>query len=339
MGGLWNINNFARGRKMNKKISKAKVNSISNIKKIAVIGAGVMGSGIAQVFAQEGFYVLLNDIKDDFLQKALKRIKFNLKAMKNEKVLTKEAVNSAIENLHLSTELSKVREVDFAIEAITEELNLKQKLFQNIEKFVSSGTILATNTSGISITAIASLTQFPERIIGMHWWNPPYIIPVIEIIRGEKTANKAVKLTRELVLKLKKKPVVVQKDIPGFLGNRMQYALMREAIHLLESGIASAEDIDTMVKAGIGFKYPVLGPLETIDMAGMDIFYKVSKYLYKNLDASSEPPSLIWEKVREKKLGMKSKEGFYNYQNIDLENLNRKRMKQFIALLKQFGYY
>ena len=326
------------GEDMNKKTLK-KVNSVSDIKKVAVIGAGVMGSGIAQVFAQEGFYVLLNDTKDEFLQKALKRIKFNLKAMKDEKVLTEKAVNSAIENLHLSTELSDVGAVDFAIEAITEELTLKQKLFQNIEKLVSSETVLATNTSGISITAIASLTQFPGKVIGMHWWNPPYIIPVIEVIRGEKTTDKTLELTRELVLKLKKKPVVVQKDIPGFLGNRMQYALMREAIHLLESGVASAEDIDTMVKAGIGFKYPVLGPLETIDMAGMDIFSKVSKYLYKDLDASSELPSLILEKVKEKKLGMKSKEGFYNYQNIDLENLNKKRIKQFVALLKQFGYY
>ena len=310
-----------------------------DISKVVVVGTGVMGSGIAQVFAQQGFSVTVNDLNEDILQKAKKRIENNLYLFHQEGVLSKGDLKGALQNLTFSSQLHEISGVDMVVEAIPEQIKLKQALFQKLDKMFSSEVILATNTSGISISLIASVTKRPDRVVGMHWWNPPYIIPVVEIIKGGKTKEEIVEAVRELVVRLKKKPVLVKKDIPGFLGNRMQYALMREAVHLLEEKVASAEDIDTMVKAGFGFKFPVIGPLETIDMAGMDIFYNVSQYLYKELDSSKQPQKLVEEKVRQKKLGMKTEEGFYDYKKIDSNKLNQERVKKYISLLKELGYY
>lgn len=310
-----------------------------DISKVAVVGTGVMGSGIAQVFAQQGFSVIVNDLNEDILQKAKKRIENNLYLFHQEGVLSKGDLKGALQNLTFSSQLDEISGVGIVVEAIPEQIKLKQALFQKLDKMFSSEVILATNTSGISISSIASVTKRPDRVVGMHWWNPPYIIPVVEIIKGGKTKEEIVEAVRELVVRLKKKPVLVKKDIPGFLGNRMQYALMREAVHLLEEKVASAEDIDTMVKAGFGFKFPVIGPLETIDMAGMDIFYNVSQYLYKELDSSKQPQKLVEEKVRQKKLGMKTEEGFYDYKKIDSNKLNQERVKKYISVLKELGYY
>lgn len=310
-----------------------------SISKVAVAGAGVMGAGIAQVFAQQGFSVIVYDLNEDILQKAEKRIKDSLYLLKQNGILSGKNLKEALQNITFSSRLDEISGVHMVVEAIPEQIKLKQGLFQELDKMFSSDVILATNTSGISISAIASATKKPDRVVGMHWWNPPYIIPVVEIIKGEKTKEEIVEAVSELAVRLNKKPVLVKKDIPGFLGNRMQYALMREAVYLLEEKVASAEDIDTMVKAGFGFKFPVIGPLETIDMAGMDIFYNVSKYLYKELDSSEQTQKLVEEKVGQKKLGIKTGEGFYNYKNIDLNKLNQERVKKYISLLKELGYH
>jgi len=309
-----------------------------DVKKVAVVGAGVMGAGIAQVFAQHGFPVVLNDLNDDILGAAKKRIRDTLALLQSHGILTQEKIEAALKNVTFSSRMDPLSNVDLVVEAIPEKIELKQSLFKELDGRVSPEAILASNTSGISISSIASVARKPDRIIGMHWWNPPYIIPVIEVIKGEKTDEGVVEAVRSLVIELNKKPVLVNKDVPGFLGNRMQYALMREAVHLLEAGVASAEDIDTMVKAGFGFKFPVIGPLETIDMAGMDIFYNVSRYLYGELDGSKEPQKLVEEKFKEKKLGMKTGEGFYDYRNIDVKSLNQERVGKYIRLLKDLGY-
>jgi len=310
-----------------------------SISKVAVVGAGVMGSGIAQVFAQQGFSVIVNDLNEDILKKAKKRIENNLYLFHQEGILSKENLKEVAQNLTFSSRMDEISGVDMVVEAISEQIKLKQALFQKLDKMFSTEVILATNTSGISISLIASATKNPDRVVGMHWWNPPYIIPVVEIIKGEKTKKEIVEAVRKLVIRLKKKPILVKKDIPGFLGNRMQYALMREAVHLLEEKVASAQDIDTMVRAGFGFKFPIIGPLETIDMAGMDIFHNVSQYLYKELDSSKKPQKLVAEKVKQEKLGMKTGEGFYNYKEIDSNKLNQQRVKKYIKLLKELGYY
>jgi 3-hydroxyacyl-CoA dehydrogenase len=244
--------------------------------------------------------------------------------------------------------LSRVREtpdlksavdgVDLVLEAVPEALDLKKRVFADLDTLCAETTILASNTSGLSITALAEATRRPAKVVGMHWWNPPIIIPVIEVIRGKATDDATVQTVEDLVKKIHKVPVLVRKDVPGFLGNRLQYALMREAIALLDEGVASAQDIDTMIKAGIGFKFPVMGVLETIDMAGLDIYHRVSGYLYKSLNNSLAPPPVIEEKVKSGELGLKTGRGFYDYSGVDVRELMGQRIRKLLVLLKDMGY-
>jgi 3-hydroxybutyryl-CoA dehydrogenase len=312
---------------------------ISKIKNIVVVGSGTMGHGIAQVFARKGFQVVVHDQSPEALEKGKAAVEQELNFLISEKAITPDAGEMTLKNLSWVTELTvAVKDADYIVEAIVEDLKVKQSLFAELDKLCSQDAILASNTSGISISAIAEATSRPDKVIGMHWWNPPYLIPVIEIIKGNLTSQETLDATKEITLKMDKKPVVVHKDIPGFLGNRMQYALMREAIFMLEEGVASAEDIDLMVKAGFGFKFPVMGPLETIDMAGFDIYQKVSSYLYKHICNSVEPHRLIEENIAKGKKGLKSGAGFYQYDQAGLPKLLQGRTRKLLALLHDMGH-
>jgi 3-hydroxybutyryl-CoA dehydrogenase len=313
--------------------------SVDRIQQVAVIGTGTMGPGISQIFAQSGLKVIMYDIQEEALIKARSAIENNLKIFRDEGILTPAEAGEAQERIAFTASLTEaVQTADFVLEAVPEVLDIKKSVFQSLDSRCPDDVILATNTSGLSITEISKATQSPGRVVGMHWWNPPIIIPAIEIIKGAATTDETIEITRALVFKIKKVPVVVKKDIPGFLGNRMQYALMREAIALLNEGVASAEDIDMMIKAGIGFKFPVMGPLETIDMAGLDIFYRVSQYLYGQLDTSAAPPGIIKEKVEENQLGLKTGKGFYDYTGINIPDLTAERLKKLLTLLRDIPF-
>ena len=310
--------------------------SVEQIQNVAVIGTGTMGPGIAQIFAQGGLKVVLYDINKDQLEKASKAIQNNLNIFQETGFLTSKEADEVRKRIVSTSSLEEAtQKADFVLEAVPEVLDIKKSVFQTLEGLCPPDVILATNTSGISITEIAKATRTPGRIVGMHWWNPPIIIPAIEIIKGEQTEEEVLTITKALVTKIKKIPVIVRKDVPGFLGNRMQYALMREAIALLNEGVASAEDIDRMIKAGIGFKFPVMGPLETIDMAGLDIFYRVSQYLYGKLDQSSSPPAMVKEKVEKNELGLKTGKGFYDYTHVDTQALMAERIKKLMVILRE----
>jgi 3-hydroxyacyl-CoA dehydrogenase len=310
--------------------------SVEQIKKVAVIGTGTMGPGIAQIFSQGGLKVILYDIKEDQLEKASKAIQNNLKIFQETGFLSSKEADEVRRRIISTSSLEEAaKKADFVLEAVPEVLDIKKSVYQTLDDLCPPDVILATNTSGISITEIAKATRSPGRVVGMHWWNPPIIIPAIEIIRGERTDEEVLAITKSLVTKIKKIPVIVRKDVPGFLGNRMQYALMREAIALLNEGVASAEDIDMMIKAGIGFKFPVMGPLETIDMAGLDIFYRVSQYLYSKLDQSPSPPVIVKEKVEKNELGLKTGKGFYDYTHVDTQALMAERIKKLMVILRE----
>ena len=310
--------------------------SAEQIQNVAVIGTGTMGPGIAQIFAQGGLKVALYDIEEEQLEKASKAIQNNLKVFQEMGFLTLKEVDEARERITSTSNLEEAaKRADFVLEAVPEILEIKKSVLQTLDDLCPPDVILATNTSGISITEIAKATRFPARVVGMHWWNPPIIIPAIEIIKGERTDEETLAITKALATRIKKIPVIVKKDVPGFLGNRMQYALMREAIALLDEGVASAEDIDMMIKAGIGFKFPVMGPLETIDMAGLDIFYRVSQYLYPKLDQSSSPPAVVKEKVERNELGLKTGRGFYDYTNMNTQALMAERIKKLLIILRE----
>jgi 3-hydroxyacyl-CoA dehydrogenase len=310
--------------------------TIEQIKNVAVIGTGTMGPGIAQVFSQGGLNVLLYDIKVEQLEKATQNIQSNLKTFVETGYLTSKEADETRRRISSTSNLKEAAQAaDFVLEAVPEVLDIKRSVFNELDRLCPPDVILATNTSGLSITEIAKATQSPGRVVGMHWWNPPIIIPAIEVIKGELTSEETLNITKFLVTKIKKIPVIVKKDVPGFLGNRMQYALMREAISLLNEGVASAEDIDMMIKAGIGFKFPVMGPLETIDMAGLDIFYRVSQYLYGKLNQSPSPPAIIKEKVEKNELGLKTGKGFYDYADVNIQALMADRIKKLLIILRE----
>ena len=221
---------------------------------------------------------------------------------------------------------------DFLLEAATEDLALKQGLFSAFDRLCPPDTVLATNTSGLSVTAIAGATGRPDRVGGMHFWNPPHLIPLVEVIRADTTSDETSEHLKAVAIRLNKKPIMVRRDIPGFVGNRLQFAVVREALHLLQEGVASAEDIDTAMTAGPGLRYSFLGPLRTADLGGLDVFQAISSYLFASLSADREAPEALHALVEAGKLGAKSGAGFYRYTDADLGRFIQLRDRTLLRL-------
>jgi 3-hydroxybutyryl-CoA dehydrogenase len=306
-----------------------------DIRNIAMIGSGTMGAGMSWCFAQAGYNVKLYDVNPRQLERACSRIEAIQKLFVQEDLVSVEAAWAARERITVITHLEEsLTSAQYVLEAVPEHLPLKQQLFMQFEEHCPADAILATNTSGLRITDIASVCQQPERVGGMHWANPPEIVPLVEVIRGERTSDATVDTIYHVTEKLGKMPVVVNKDIPGFVSNRLQYAVLREALHLVETGVVSAQDVDRTLKCGVGFRYPWLGPLETVDLGGVDVFYGISQYLLKELSNMSAPPEFFGKLVQEGKLGIKSGQGFYDYGRVSREEVLRKRDLYFIRQLK-----
>jgi 3-hydroxybutyryl-CoA dehydrogenase len=306
-----------------------------DIRNIAMIGSGTMGAGMSWCFAQAGYNVKLYDVNPQQLERACTRIETIQKLFVQEDWISVEAALAARKRIATTTNMEEsLTGVQYVLEAAPERLPLKQQLFVKFEECCPVDAILTTNTSGLRITDIASVCQHPERVGGMHWANPPEIVPLVEIIRGERTSDTTVDAIFKVSETLGKMPVVVNKDIPGFVSNRLQYAVLREALHLVETGVVSAQDVDRTLKCGVGFRYPWLGPLETVDLGGVDVFYGISQYLLKELSNMSAPPEFFGKLVQEGKLGIKSGQGFYDYGRVSREEVLRKRDLYFIRQLK-----
>jgi len=275
----------------------------ANKPKITVIGAGLMGHGIAQVFALAGHDVTIYDSVQSNLDTAKSRILANLKDLGDDQ--------SAVERVTPVGDLAQaVRASDYVVEAALEDLPLKQKLFDEIEKHVRPDTVLASNTSVIPITSIMQGLQKRDRALGTHWWNPPFLVPLVEVIETQWTAPQAVDFTMKLHAAAGKKPAHVKKDVPGFIGNRLQHALWREAIALVEQGICDAETVDNVIKAAFGRRLAVLGPLENADMVGTDLTLAIHKTVLPDIDGRPRPSPYLEKLVQDGKLGFKSGEGF-----------------------------
>ena len=271
--------------------------------RITVIGAGLMGHGIAQVFALAGHDVTIYDSFEKTLATAKERILANLKDLGDDV--------SAVERVTPVADLAQaVREADYVVEAVLEDLPLKQKLFAEIEPHVRPDTILASNTSVIPITDIMQGLERRERALGTHWWNPPFLVPLVEVIETQWTKPEAVAFTMKLHADAGKKPAHVKKDVPGFIGNRLQHALWREAVSLVENGICDAETVDTVIKAAFGRRLAVLGPLENADMVGTDLTLAIHKTVLPAIDSRPGPSPYLEKLVTDGKLGFKSGEGF-----------------------------
>lgn len=308
---------------------------LSQIKNISVIGAGIMGHGIGQTFALGGYDVILDDISDEILQKAIQQIRSNLDTFVEIGITTPEAAKEALRKIKTTKDLKEaVKEADFIAEAIPEIMDLKKQLFNDLNRYCPSHTIIASNTSGLGLTEMVSGFRRKEQVVIAHWWNPPHIIPVVEIVRGKYTSDQTVDLVYQLLLAIGKRPVRILKETLGFLGNRLQFALYREVLACLKEGIASAEDIDTTVKGSFGFRMPTIGPLETSDFGGLDTFLYITEYLFKDLDRSVKPPEILKEKVKQEKLGVKTGEGFFLYPPEKKEERIKERDRQFLQRLK-----
>jgi len=303
------------------------------ISAVSVVGAGTMGAGIAGMFARAGCHVRLVDLSDALLAQAMARLRLGQEALVEAGLLLPRDANASIARVTTTTDLAEACEgSDFLLEAATEELALKQALFASFDRFCPRETVLATNTSGLSVTAIAGATGRPDRVGGMHFWNPPHLIPLVEVIRARTTSNETAERLKAVALSLNRKPIMVRRDIPGFVGNRLQFAVVREALHLLQEGVASAEDIDTAMTAGPGLRYSFLGPLRTADLGGLDVFRAISSYLFAALSVEQEVPEALHALVEAGNLGAKSGSGFYRYSNADRGQFLRRRDRILLKL-------
>jgi 3-hydroxybutyryl-CoA dehydrogenase len=306
-----------------------------DVQRVAMIGSGTMGAGMAMCYAQAGYQVVLYSRTSESLERALGRIERSQAVFVQEGLISSQEAEEAQRQIGTSMRLDEAVEgVQYVLESVPENLELKQALFREMEGLCPTDTILATNTSGLSITAIASVCQYPERVVGQHWANPPEIVPLVEVIRGEQTSDGTMDLVYQLTKKLRKEPVRVQKDIPGFASNRLQYAMLREALHLVEAGVLSPEDVDRTLKNGVGFRYPWLGPLETVDLGGLDVFHTIAQYLFKELSTMQTSPGFFDQLAAEGKYGIKTGEGFYQYGPEARDEILRKRDLYFIRQLK-----
>ena len=280
------------------------------IKKIGVVGAGIMGRGIAQVASQTGCDVVMRDIEMRFVEGGIKKIdSFLSKSVEKGKIDTKEK-DAIMGRIKGTLDMADLKDVDFVVEAVIEDLELKKGVFKELDELCRPNVVLATNTSSMSITEIGASTKRPDKVCGMHFFNPAPLMRLVEVIRGYSTSDETINTTTELAQKMGKTTVEVKKDSPGFIVNRILIPHFLEAIRIVEEGIASIEDVDKAVKNGLN--YP-MGPFELMDLTGIDIAYFVSEYFYKELNKENKwvSPNLLKTMVRAGKLGKKTNGGWY----------------------------
>jgi 3-hydroxybutyryl-CoA dehydrogenase len=316
-------------------IKRGVMMKVEGIRTIGIVGAGLMGYGIAQVFITKGYKINLYDKDHEVLKNALSRIQKDLQAFQELKLSKGTDGERCLRNIHLCRDMSDLcRDVDVVIEAVSENVKVKQVLFAGLERFASREAILCTNTSGIRIGKISENLQFKDRVVGTHFWNPPHILPCVEVIRSEFTSEETFQTIADLMKKAGKEPVRVLKDIPGFLGNRLQNALFREALSLCQKGVADPEDIDRVVKYGFGSRLPFIGPFETMDLAGNDLGYDIQKYLFPKLCSDSKPVNVLKRMVHDGQLGVKTKKGFYKWTDAKIKNVMNRRDVGLLELIK-----
>lgn len=301
-----------------------------------------MGHGIAQLFALSGFQVILNDVSLEILERAIPQIQDNLNTCIKHGIVSPEEAEEIPDRITITTDLDKaVSNSDYIVEAVIEELEVKITLLSEVEKKCPAHTIITSTTSSYCVRDMAVALKFPKRFLVTHFWNPPYLIPIVEVMPGDATSPEVVETTYKLLEAVGKNPAMVNKDVPGFVGNRLQHALRREAIAIVAQGIASPEDVDLIAKLSFGLRLPVVGPLETVDLGGLDLTQAIQAYLLPDLDCSTEPLKLIRDKVTKGELGAKSGKGFYDWSPSRLEEVIRRRdetLMELVILLKKFGY-
>lgn len=308
----------------------------SALSHVVIAGAGTMGASLAQIFAQAGIQVTLWNRSQAGLDRAAALIRSNQSALVAAGRLSADDSNALMERIVPTTEDACFPTASFLLESIAEDLTLKQDFFRRISTLVPVDCILTTNTSGLSISAIGSTVAEPGRFCGMHWINPPHLVPLVEVIQGTDTGDGTMDFVYALAQRLRKKPIRA-KDLPGFIMNRLQLALLREALALVDSGAATAEDVDAAVKYGLGLRYACVGPFETMDLGGVDIFCRIASYLLADLDDRKDTPPLLQTLTEQGACGVKSGHGFYDYSGEKAAAALDNRDQKFIRVLDALG--
>ena len=300
------------------------------IKRAALIGLGTMGPGIAARLARGGLEVRAHDIS----QAAVERARGMLDVADGvlDRLDIKAPPSGAGTVRFVQTIAEAVDGAELVIENVPENIDIKAETYRAIDPLISPSVIVATDTSGIPITRLQAHISHPGRMVGMHWSNPPHIIPMIEVIGGENTAPETVVAIRDLIRSIGLLPVVVKKDVPGFVENRVLYALLREAVDLVERGVIEPEDLDTCVSWGIGYKIAVIGPMALLDMAGLDIYKSVSSFLNADLSKRDDVAPVVLEKTAASKFGIKSGEGMFSYTPERIKALQGERARKLVAV-------
>ena len=304
-------------------------------KKAIVAGAGVMGASLAQVYAEAGYDVVLYDLAEKFLDRGKHLIALNQETLVKAGLITADDSAALVQRISFSCDDAcfAAADVDIILESIVEKLEIKQGFWEKVSRLANAHCLLATNTLGLHISDIAAKMDHKDRFMGQHWLNPPHLLPLAELIIGADTAAETVTRMKDLVRGLGKNPVCV-KDINGFIINRLQFAILREAMHIVDSGAATVEDIDDVMKYGMGLRLAALGPFRIADLGGLDTFDHISQYLFADLDNSKEGNSYLHSLVEDGKLGVKSGQGYYDYSGDKADEAIKERDELFIKLAK-----
>ncbi|HQD89635.1 MAG TPA: 3-hydroxybutyryl-CoA dehydrogenase [Syntrophomonadaceae bacterium] len=281
------------------------------MKKVAILGAGIMGAGIAQVAAQGGYQVLLRDLQQNIVLDGLRTVERNLNKAIDKKQLNPKQRDEILSRIATCTDLAEVHDADLVIEAVVENMAVKKQIFAELDHLCQLHTLLATNTSSLSITEIASATRRPDKVLGMHFFNPVPAMKLVELVKGMETSSETINSARRFIRQIGKEEVVVHRDSPGYIVNRILVPYVNEAIFVVGEGLASSEAIDMAMKYGAGMP---MGPLELADMIGLDIIYSVILAFYNEFrDPKYRPHHLLSTMIRAGYLGRKSGRGFYRY--------------------------
>jgi 3-hydroxybutyryl-CoA dehydrogenase len=307
-----------------------------DVRNISVVGAGLMGHGIAQEFALAGFRVFLHDVNDEKLARAEENIGRNLGMLSAMGLVTGDAAGTLRSNLTLGTGLAEaVAGADVVIEAAFENLTLKQELFRGMDRAAPPHAILASNTSTLLPGALASATHRPDKVLVAHYFNPPYLLPLVELVRHDGTSDETVRVMFDLLTKAGKSPVILRKEAPGFIGNRLQAALFREALSIVEQGIASAADVDTVIKNGFGRRLAAAGVFEIWEIAGWDLVMAICENLFPSLESGSAVSRVLKEKVDRGDLGTKTGKGFYEWTPESIDALKKRIAKMLVTIAQE----
>ncbi len=309
---------------------------MADIRQVAIVGAGLMGFGIAMEYALAGMEVRILTSRPETAPRALQNLRDSLAMLVKEGLLQEAAASQSQRRVRAAQDLADaVSDADLVVESAPERLELKQDLFRQMDVLCPAHTILATNTSALSITCIAAATNRPDRVVGTHYWNPPHLMPLVEVTYGEKTSEETVNAVCEVLERQGKTPIRVRKDVPGFVWNRLQNALMREWLWLLENGVVTCEELDLVAQKGLGRRLLTAGFCKAVDLGNLDVWAAVHGYMLKHISSSTEVSPVLTEKIAKGEFGVRTGKGFYTWSPEMVQEVKEERDRQLIQWLKE----